>query len=245
MTGTMTAGDELLEIDGLDVGYGGLPVLYGLDLCVRRGEVVAVLGPNGAGKSTLLLAIAGVLWPDDGRLRVLGVEGKTSVHARVRHGLGLRAGRSRAVLGADRSRQHPDPYPCSATRSIGRSTYLPAARPAPRPAGRCPLGRRAADAGARRGARHAPDAAPARRDEHGPVTGRRRASLLPVIRSVADDEGVGVLLVEQHAPAAIEVSDRVVVLNRGRIVLEADSTTVRDDPTRLAALYLAEPPVVQ
>ncbi len=67
-------------------------------------------------------------------------------------------------------------------------------------------------------------------------------SLLPVIRSAADDEGVAVLLVEQHAPAAIEVSDRVLVLNRGRIVHEASSQAVRDDPAQLTAIYLSETP---
>jgi branched-chain amino acid transport system ATP-binding protein len=65
-------------------------------------------------------------------------------------------------------------------------------------------------------------------------------SLLPVIRAAADEQGVGVLLVEQHAPAAVEVSDRVVVLNRGRVVHEASSEVVREDPAQLTALYLSE-----
>lgn len=50
----------MLEITGLEAGYGSLGVLRGVDLKVERGEVVALLGTNGAGKTTLLRTIAGL-----------------------------------------------------------------------------------------------------------------------------------------------------------------------------------------
>ena len=50
----------LLDVTGLDVSYGSLQVLFGVDLRVERGEIVALLGTNGAGKSTLLRAVAGL-----------------------------------------------------------------------------------------------------------------------------------------------------------------------------------------
>jgi branched-chain amino acid transport system ATP-binding protein len=56
----------LLMIRGLDVGYGGVRVLYEIDLDVDEGEIVALLGTNGAGKSTLLRAIGGVTEADNG-----------------------------------------------------------------------------------------------------------------------------------------------------------------------------------
>ncbi|GBD41357.1 High-affinity branched-chain amino acid transport ATP-binding protein LivF [bacterium HR39] len=51
----------LLDVRGLDAGYGDFQALFGVDLTVREGEVVAVIGANGAGKSTLLGAIAGLV----------------------------------------------------------------------------------------------------------------------------------------------------------------------------------------
>jgi ABC-type branched-subunit amino acid transport system ATPase component len=57
---------ELLLCRGLDVGYGDVQVLFGVDLEVVEGEIVALLGTNGAAKSTLLQAICGVVEADKG-----------------------------------------------------------------------------------------------------------------------------------------------------------------------------------
>jgi len=62
----------LLLCRGLEVGYGGVQVLFGVDLTVRRGEIVAVLGTNGAGKSTLLRAVAGLHEATGGAIYVDG-----------------------------------------------------------------------------------------------------------------------------------------------------------------------------
>jgi branched-chain amino acid transport system ATP-binding protein len=51
----------LLEVKGLQAGYGRAEVLHGLDLQAAPGSVITVIGPNGAGKSTLLNALMGVL----------------------------------------------------------------------------------------------------------------------------------------------------------------------------------------
>ena len=58
----------------MSVGYGGPPVLTGVDLAVREGELVALVGANGAGKSTLLKVIVGLLSPLSGSVQVLGSE---------------------------------------------------------------------------------------------------------------------------------------------------------------------------
>ncbi len=60
--------DLLLETSGVTVSYGGVQVLFGVDLEVRRGEIVALLGTNGAGKSTILNAVSGIVEPDGGNV---------------------------------------------------------------------------------------------------------------------------------------------------------------------------------
>ncbi|MFW6447906.1 MAG: ABC transporter ATP-binding protein [Halobacteriota archaeon] len=65
--------DPLLEVDDLQVRYDRVLALSSVDLTVGEGEIVSVIGPNGAGKSTLADAIAGLL-DYDGSIRFRGVE---------------------------------------------------------------------------------------------------------------------------------------------------------------------------
>jgi ABC-type branched-subunit amino acid transport system ATPase component/predicted MFS family arabinose efflux permease len=60
--------DSLLSCRGLDAGYDGVQVLFGVDLDVRPGEMLALLGTNGAGKSTVLKAITGLVDPIGGQI---------------------------------------------------------------------------------------------------------------------------------------------------------------------------------
>jgi len=62
----------LLAVEGLVAGYGQIQVLRGVDLAVRRGEVVTLLGANGSGKSTALNTISGFIRPMAGRIRLDG-----------------------------------------------------------------------------------------------------------------------------------------------------------------------------
>ena len=57
---------SLLEVSEVRAGYGRIPVLFGIDLTVEEGEVVALLGANGAGKTTTLRLISGLLHPTSG-----------------------------------------------------------------------------------------------------------------------------------------------------------------------------------
>ncbi len=62
------SGDVVVAAEGVAAGYGGVPVVEGVDLVVRRGERVALLGPNGAGKTTLFRVLAGRMPPRAGRV---------------------------------------------------------------------------------------------------------------------------------------------------------------------------------
>ncbi len=62
----------VIELRHVRAGYDGRTVIDGVDLTVRRGELIALVGANGAGKSTLLKAIVGLLRPYEGSVRVFG-----------------------------------------------------------------------------------------------------------------------------------------------------------------------------
>lgn len=62
----------MIDIQGLSIERGGLPVLRDISLSIPSGGLVAIIGPNGAGKSTLLHCMAGLLKPDTGRIRIDG-----------------------------------------------------------------------------------------------------------------------------------------------------------------------------
>ena len=62
----------LLQVEGVDAAYGPVQILFGLDVDVTEGEIVALLGTNGAGKSTLFKCITGLLPPTRGRILFQG-----------------------------------------------------------------------------------------------------------------------------------------------------------------------------
>jgi branched-chain amino acid transport system ATP-binding protein len=62
----------LLEVTALEVAYGGIKAVKGIDLHVRDGELVTLIGANGAGKTTTLKALAGLLRPSSGRVQYDG-----------------------------------------------------------------------------------------------------------------------------------------------------------------------------
>ncbi len=68
----MAAPEPMLQVRDLEVRYGSVPAVRGLDLTVLRGEIVGLIGPNGAGKSTTLHAIMGAVRASTGEIRLDG-----------------------------------------------------------------------------------------------------------------------------------------------------------------------------
>ncbi|MBB06349.1 ABC transporter ATP-binding protein [Pseudooceanicola sp.] len=75
----MTEDSKILSVDGLSVSYHGVPALQDVSLSIERGAITTIVGSNGAGKTTLMKAIAGLLVPDSGDVRLYGkdINGQT------------------------------------------------------------------------------------------------------------------------------------------------------------------------
>src|ERR1700733_16231261 len=101
-----------VEIDGLVKRYRGTTAVAGLSLRAERGEVTAILGPNGAGKTTTIETCEGYRRPDDGTVRVLGLDPVRDARAlRPRVGVMLQAGGGPPAAAAAGHRRRPARVP--------------------------------------------------------------------------------------------------------------------------------------
>ena len=79
----------MLEVSGLRAAYGRIPILYGIDLEIRAGEVVGILGHNGMGKTTLMKTLIGLVPATDGSIVFDGVDvTRERADRRARRGMG-------------------------------------------------------------------------------------------------------------------------------------------------------------
>jgi lipopolysaccharide export system ATP-binding protein len=80
---------RLLEIKDLHKSYDGKEVVKGVDIVVKRGEIVGLLGPNGAGKTTTFYMVVGIIPPNDGEIIFDNQDITTlPIHERARFGIG-------------------------------------------------------------------------------------------------------------------------------------------------------------
>jgi branched-chain amino acid transport system ATP-binding protein len=82
--------DVLLQVEGLEAGYGEVQVLWGVSLKARRGQLTTIVGANGAGKTTTLRALVGSIAPWRGRIVFEGDDvTRLPTHAKAARGLVL------------------------------------------------------------------------------------------------------------------------------------------------------------
>jgi branched-chain amino acid transport system ATP-binding protein len=236
------AAAPLLEVQDLHVSYGPVHAVRGASLRVAEGEIVTLIGPNGAGKSSILSALAGLVRPRSGAVRLAGRDlTGAPAHRTVAAGLAL-VPEGRAILGRMTIQEN---LVLAGEKRHPRRALLAAIEEQYR---RFPvLGeRRAAPAGSLSGGQQQMLAV-ARAllmrprvlllDEPSmglsPLLVRQVFELVEAIHR----EGATILLVEQNARLALSVARRAYVLEHGRLVLEGPAEALARDP-RVQAAYL-------
>lgn len=239
----------LLEIRGLSKAFKGLQALDSVDLEVRRGEILGLVGPNGSGKSTTINLVSGHYRSDSGRIVFEG-----------RDIAGLKAHRI-AQAGIARTYQIPRPF---AHMSVLHNVALPAMF------GHAALDRAAAEREARywlefTGLAAKADALPEDLNLHqrkflelaralasrsslllldevlSGLTPSEIDSSIRTIRAIRD-QGATIVFVEHVMRAVMELTDRIVVLNHGRVIAEGSPRDVMGR-TEVVTAYLGKPQV--
>ena len=233
----------LLEVSGVSVSYGKVEAVHDVSLVADAGRIVTVIGPNGAGKTTLLAALMGLL-PARGDIRYLGQPiGSLTVERRVALGLCLVPEKRELFtsmtvadnleLGAfarmrqrdgDARRTLDDIYqrfPRLADRRDQLAGTLSGGERQMLALGRALMGK------------------PKLLMLDEPSLGLAPLIVREIFHIVAAlrDAGVTILLVEQNARAALQVSDYAYVLETGELALEGPSRELAENP-RVAATYL-------
>jgi branched-chain amino acid transport system ATP-binding protein len=232
----------MLEIENLDVHYGGIHALKGVSLEVEKGEVVTLIGANGAGKTTTLRAISGLVKPTNGTVKFAG-ETITGVapHAIVQRGL-VHAPEGRGIfsnmtvdenlqIGAflrqDKAGIHKDRehalglFPRLRERLVQNAGTLSGGEQQMLSIARALMSR--------------PKLLLLDEPSLG-LAPQIVALIFKIVKTIAAD-GTTILLVEQNAHMALGVASRAYVLEVGQIVLEGDAKQLaKDDKIRKAYL---------
>ncbi len=230
---------EALKLESIRAGYGATVVLEDVGFSLDERQALAVLGRNGVGKTTMLATIMGLTTFHAGSIELRGrrIE-KLQVHERARLGIGyvpqtrdifpsLSIEENLAVAarpGRWSQERVYDLFPRLAERRSHMGNQISGGEQQMLAIGRALMG----------------DPSLLLLDE--PLEGLAPIivdTLLAAIQRLARDEALTVVLVEQSAKLALEVTDQALVLNRGRIVYRGASAELASDPERLASLVVA------
>jgi branched-chain amino acid transport system ATP-binding protein len=236
----------VLEARGLRVAHGGNVALDIPHLAIAPGELVGVVGANGAGKSTLVNALLG--WSRGaptvhGSVRLVGEEiGGLPTHARVARGLTLVPEGGAVFLRltvADNIAAATSPAGSGRRGHDEEEVYalFPRLRERLHHLASALSGGERQMLAIARALRLGPRVLLLDEPSIG-LAPRLVAEVLRTVRGLVG-ENLSVLLVEQNVRAAVEVVDRVILLERGRILAEGPTAAMRDDP-RILSAYLGE-----
>ncbi len=230
----------LLEVRDLQVAYGHVEAVQGIDFDVGEGEIRTLVGANGAGKSTTLLALSGLVRPRAGSIRFAGEElTRKKPHQIVERGL-IQVAEGRAILttmtvrenlelGAYRQRDRAGTarrlehvlhlFPRLAERIDGLAGNLSGGEQQMLAIGRALLGK------------------PRLLLLDEPSMGLAPIIVQDIFRTLREihSEGITIFLVEQNVRQALKIAQHGYVLESGRIVLHGPGATLMDDPKVLAA----------
>jgi branched-chain amino acid transport system ATP-binding protein len=236
-TATATTTKTLLEAKSIEAGYGASQVLFGIDLRIGAGEVLALLGRNGMGKSTLLKVLTGTLSPMRGDVHfggdaIGGPNKSMRPDAIARRGVAI-VPEGRHVfpnLSVDEHlRAFARPRPGSAPRWTVEALYGLFPR----------LAERKANAGNQLSGGEQQMLAIARALSTHPrllILDEATEGLAPVIReeiwhciATLKSEGEAILVVDKYVQRLLPLADRHVILERGRVVWQGDSAALDAD----------------
>jgi branched-chain amino acid transport system ATP-binding protein len=232
----------------LSRSFDGVRALNAVTLELARGEVVGLIGPNGAGKSTLVNVLSGFDQPDEGTVTLEGRDiTRWSPNRRGHHGLARTFQHSHG-FGALSVRENVE----ISALGVGAGPRAAAKRAADL-LERLALGRYAdvSAASLAHGDERRLGVARALATEPRFVLLDEPAAGLPegevpafaaVVRSVSDQHGAGVLLIDHNMALIMETCDRIVVLDQGRTLAEGTPGEIRAN-LDVAAAYLGEAPV--
>jgi branched-chain amino acid transport system ATP-binding protein len=233
----------LLEVRGLQVSYGGIRAVKGIDVDVGEGELVCLIGANGAGKSSTLRAICGLHPARSGSVRYAGEEaGARPVHELPRRGLvmvpegrgifaqltveeNLLMGaytRGDAEIARDLDQQY-ETFPRLKERRVQTAGTLSGGEQQMLAMGRALMSR--------------PRLLLLDEPSMG-LAPKLVARIFEIVRAIAA-RGVTILLVEQNARLALEVAHRGYVMESGSIALSGEAKALLRDP-RVREAYLGE-----
>ncbi|NKK69405.1 ATP-binding cassette domain-containing protein [Rhizobium leguminosarum bv. viciae] len=230
-------------VENLAVERGGKRVIQGLSFAIRRGEITALLGANGAGKSSTVMALAGVLPVAHGAIRLDAMSLKGLSPDRIRRaGLAL-VPEGHRVLGQLSVEDNILVAALDGSPSARREGLETAYEIFPELAQR----KRQLASDLSGGQKQMVAMAQAFIAKPGfMVVDELSLGLAPtVVKRLAEalkmaaQNGIGVLLIEQFANLALDLADHAMVMERGRLVYDGASATLRANPEILHGAYLA------
>jgi branched-chain amino acid transport system ATP-binding protein len=243
----------LLEVAGLAKSYGGVEAVKDVSFALDRGEILALIGPNGAGKSTCFNMLNGQIVPDRGAIRIDGAP-TLGLPPRAVWRLGVgRTFQITATFGSMSVRENVQMALLSHYRGLKRLWgYAGAAHvaEAERLLGLVGMGQQAGRASAELayGDLKRLELAIALANQpklllmDEPTAGMapaERIELMRLVASIAKAQSIGVLFTEHDMDVVFEHADRVMVLNRGRLIAQGDPQAVRRN-AEVQAIYLGE-----